>query len=265
MMTRVSLSVLLVVSGCLWLGLVPAVVWGYAGGPVVQVTDASTFCAACHSITNAAYLPELPADRAEEQLYQNKHYKTIETGDKGYKLLAESDRKALLEMVKAIDGNATVSLEAPTSVAPGGKIAVTVNVRGGIGPVIGVMLVDNALRLQARPISATGWYVTEAPKIIGPDGDTQTWWLEKRVDKKQNLSFVLINNVSADPKAGKYPTAKVTYSLRAPMEPGDYTIAAAFLYGTEEASESKDKQPPGGTLGPSGRIQFSNVAKVSVK
>lgn len=66
-----------------------------------------------------------------------------------------------------------------------------------------------------------------------------------------------------------YPNWKLTCTLQAPAKAGKYTLAAAFLYGTEEPNEHKEKRkwtlPPGGITGPSGRIRFSDGVKVEVK
>ena len=197
----------------------------------------------------------------------NKHYKALESADKGYKLVPEDKRKAILDLVTWVDANSGVSLKAPTTAKPGQPIEVTVETRGGIGPVVGVFLVDEPLRLQSRPIASDGWYVVGKPKVIGADGKEQTWWLDKRVNEKKNLSFVLVQ-AKADVEKKLLPTTKVIWNLRAPFEPGPYTITAAFLYGTEEPDEMKTgklENPPGGRSGPSGRIAFSDPVTVAVK
>jgi hypothetical protein len=84
-------------------------------------------------------------------------------------------RKALLEVVKWVDDNSSVTLKAPTTAIPGATILVTVETKGGIGPVVGVALVDLPLRFQARPIASDGWYVVKKPTVIGRDGKEQRW------------------------------------------------------------------------------------------
>lgn len=240
---------------------------GYSGGPQIQVTDLAPTCASCHSMVKAEYTPERPAEYSTGELPVNKHYKALETADKGYKLIPEDKRKALLAVVKWVDENSSVSLKAPTSAKPGQTVEVTVETKGGIGPVVGVMLLDAPLRFQARPIAADGWYVVGKPKVIGPDGKDQTWWLDKRVNEKKNLSFVLVQG-KADPEKKVLPTSKITWTLRAPVDPGTYTITAAFLHGTEEADELKTgklEPAPGGSSGPAGRIRFSEQVTVNVK
>jgi hypothetical protein len=240
---------------------------GYPSGPQLFVTDLAPNCATCHSMLKAEYTPERPADFAMGELPVNKHYKALESADKGYKLLPEDKRKSILELVKWVDENSSVSLKAPTTAKPGQTIEVIVETKGGMGPVVGAFLVDLPLRLQARPLAADGWYVVGKPTVIGADGKEQSWWLDKRANEKKNLSFVLVQ-AKADIEKKTLPTTKVTWTVRAPIDPGTYTITAAFLYGTEDPDELKTgklEEPPGGRSGPSGRIQFSEPVTVAVK
>jgi hypothetical protein len=242
---------------------------GIPGGTQLIVTDMAPACAICHSVAKADYTPEWSAERSAADLPVNKHYKVIESADRGYKLLPEDKRKALLEQAKWVDDNSSLSLKAPTSAKPGQPIEVTVETKGGIGPNVGIMLVDKPLRYQGRPIAADGWYVVGKPKVIGSDGKEQSWWLDKRPDEKKNLSFVLVQ-AKADPEKKTLPTSKITWTLRAPLDPGTYTITAAFLYGTEEPDEYKTgklEPPPAGfgVTAASGRIQFSEPVTVAVK
>jgi hypothetical protein len=239
----------------------------YSGGPQFLVTDMVPACAACHSMIKAEYTPERPADYSTGELPENKHYKAIETGDKGYKLMPEDQRKALLEQVKWVDANSSVTLKAPTTAKPGQAIEVTVETKGGIGPVVGVLLLDQPLRFQARPIASDGWYIVGKPTVIGLDGKEQSWWLDKRANEKKNLGFVLVQ-AKADIEKKVVPTAKVTWNVRAPVDPGTYTLTAAFMYGTEEPDEYKSgklEPAPGGSSGPSGRTRFSDTVTVTVK
>jgi hypothetical protein len=240
---------------------------GYPTGPQLFVTDLSPSCATCHSMLKAEYTPERPADSSTGELPVNKHYKALESADKGYKLVPEDKRKAILDLVTWVDANSGVSLKAPAAAKPGQTIEVTVDTSGGIGPVVGAFLVDLPLRFQARPIATDGWYVVGKPTVIGADGKEQSWWLDKRVNEKKNLSFVLVQ-AKADVEKKLLPTTKVTWNLRAPIDPGTYTITAAFLYGTEEPDELKTgklEEPPGGRSGPSGRIVFSEPVTVAVR
>src|SRR5690606_31557481 len=131
------------------------------------------------------YTPEQPADYSTGELPANKHYKALETGDRAYKLMPEDKRKALLEQVKWVDDNSSITLNAPTSAKPGQVIQVTVETQGGIGPVVGVYLLDLPLRFQARPLASDGWFIVGKPTVIGPDGKEQSWWLDKRVNEKK--------------------------------------------------------------------------------
>jgi hypothetical protein len=260
-MMLVSLSAIVVLVGLSGM----AAAW--PNGPQQFVTDLAPNCATCHSMLKAEYTPERPPDSSTGELPANKHYKALESGDRGYKLVPEDKRKAILDLVKWEDGNSSVSLKAPTTAKPGQTIEVMVETSGGIGPVVGVFLVDLPIRFQARPIASDGWYVVGKPKVISADGKEQTWWLDKRVNEKKNLSFVLVQ-AKADIEKKLLPTTKVTWNLRAPIDPGTYTITAAFLYGTEDADEMKTgkmENPPGGRSGPSGRIAFSDPVTVAVK
>ena len=259
-------SLFVLVLGIVWSDLArsyPA----FGGQP--YVSDAAPFCTGCHASTDAAYQPELAAEASRKQLFTEKHYKALGEGTGGFKLLSADERRKLLALAKKIDANASVSLGAPTSVAPGETITVTVTARGGIGPQIGIMLVDEPLRYQARPIQGAGWFIIGPPQVIGPDGKQQTTWVDRRYNKQStNLNFILIYDVTSDPSRNSYPTMKVSYKLRAPQDSGEYPMTAAFLYGTADPDEMKTGEymnPPGGITAPSGRVQFSNVVKVRVK
>jgi hypothetical protein len=123
--------------------------------------------------------------------------------------------------------------------------------------------------MQARPVQGNGWLIAGPPEVIGPDGKPQTFGVDKRfAGLGKNVNFVVVGG-GADVEKGSYPTWKVTYTLQAPRKPGKYTLAAAFLYGTEEPNEHKEQGkwtlPAGGITGPSGRILFSDVVEVAVK
>jgi hypothetical protein len=249
----------------------PHAVWGYPSFQrLPYVSDGEPFCAGCHSSINESYHPELPPAASQAQVYTTKHYKALEEGAGGYKPLEPDQRKQLLEQAKQMDQNSSVRLEASApTVAPGGTITITVTTKGGIGPVVGVMLVDEPLRYQSRPIQGTGWFIAGPPEIVGSDGKPQSKWLDRRVNKQQtNLNFVLVYDVASDPAKDIYATSRVAYLLKAPVTPGEYPITAAFLYGTGDANEMKSgkyEDPPGGGTAPSGRIQFSNTLKVRVQ
>lgn len=249
----------------------PHVAWSYASFQrLPHVSDGAPYCAGCHSSIDAAYHPELPADSPMGQVYTTRHYKALEEGTGAYKPIEPEQRKQLLEQAKKIDQNSSVQLEASAqTVAPGGAVTITVTTKGGIGPVNGVMLVDEALRFQARPIQGTGWFISSSPAVTGSDGKPQSKWLDRRVNKQQtNLNYVLIYDVVSDPAKETYATSKVTYLLKAPATPGEYPVTAAFLYGTAEANEMKSgkyEDPAGGGGAPSGRVRFSNTLKIRVQ
>jgi hypothetical protein len=267
MKTRAGMSMVVGAGLVALLGGLSGTASGYPAGPQLFVTDLAPNCATCHAMAKAEYTPERPADASTGELPANKHYKALESADKGYKLVPEDKRKALLELVKWVDENSSISLKVPTTAKPGQTIQAAVETKGGVGPVIGAFLVDLPLRLQARPIAADGWYVAGKPTVVGADGKEQSWWLDKRVNEKKNLSFILVQ-AKADVEKKVLPITKVTWTLRAPVDPGTYTVTAAFLFGTEDPDEMKSgkmEEPPGGRSGPSGRILFSDPVTVTVK
>ncbi len=244
---------------------------GYNGGPLRNVTDLSPHCAGCHSSMQKEQLRVEPEAFAASQFVENKHYKQIEAGEGSYKEMAPADRQKLLQDVKTHDANASVALTAPSSVRAGQEVHVTATVRGGSG-IAGVMLLDTDLRFQSRPISADGWLIVGAPKIWGPDSNEQTRWLDSRgPGLKKNLNFVLIFDMKSDILAKKFPEGKVTWTVRAPQDPGTYTMAVAFIYGSEKASPVGSVEragavfPRGGPGGPSSHILFSKVQQITVR
>lgn len=246
---------------------------GYPNGPLIQVTDLAPACAACHSSVSADQVRNLPPDFAARQVVDAKHFKAILSGAGAYKDLSPADREKLVEDVKLVDAHAAVTLTAPATVARGQRVTVTVTVKGGSGPVVGVALVDSNLRYQARPIASDGWLVVGAPKVVGPDGAEQTKWVDSRVEGlRKNLSFVLVYGVKADLSRKQFSEGRVTWTLRAPREPGKYTLAAAFMYGTEKASPvgavpqaGGGVLPRGGSAAPSGHMKFSPLATITVE
>jgi len=257
----VSLSTMALLVG------LPGLAAGFSGGPRNSTSELVPACATCHAMPKVEYAPERPAAAATAQLIENNHYKDLEAGSGEYGLISADKRKALLEQVKWVDQNSSVSLKAPASAKPGQTIEVTVETKGGIGPSVGILLGDTPLRYLARSIAFDGWYIVGAPKVIGPDGKEQTWWLDQRANEKKNVSFLLVQ-AKADVEKKVLPTTKVTWNVRAPIDPGTYTITAGFLYGTEEPDELKTGKmelAPGGYQGKSGRVLFSEPVKVTVK
>ena len=277
MLTMTLFRVLLILAGGLWLlaagtDLARGFPGGGPGFGLLPVTDATPSCAGCHATTKAEYMRDVPPDaplNATNQLMSEKHYKAMEQGADAYKLLPAAEREKLLKQVKLVDQNTSISIKVPKEVARGKTIKVEVSAKGGIGPGSSVMLVDTNLKMQARPVQGNGWLIVGPPEVIGPDGKPQTFWVDKRfTGLAKNVNFVVIGG-GADVEKGSYPSWKVTYTVQAPAKAGRYTLAAAFLYGTEEPNEHKEKGkwtlPAGGLLGPSGRILFTDVVEVEVK
>jgi len=214
----------------------PFAAGAYPGGTPDYQTDAAPFCAACHSSRSADALAGA-GERAEKEVAERKHIAVILAGDKGYASLSEADRKTLADQIRALDTASSVSIAAPEKVAAGATFEVTVSVTGGAGPAVGVALVDAAHRWLARPISAAGFTVVGPPKIVGADGQPQQDWLARRPENlDRNLSFVNVTGISSDSAAQKWASARVTFTLRAPSQPGSYPLLAAFFYGTEKST-----------------------------
>ena len=246
--------------------------FGYANGPVRNVTDLSPTCASCHSSMQREPLKELPPQVADGHMVENRHYKAIEAGEGGYKDMSPQDRARLLQDVKAMDAAASVTLAAPTSARPGQEITATVTAKGGSGPVVGIFLLDTLSRYQSRTVASDGWMIVGAPKAWGPDGQEQTRWVDQRAEGlKKNLNFAVVYGVKSDLEKKAFPESKAMWILRAPQAPGTYTLVAAFHYGTEKASPVGSVEragamlPRGGGGGPSGHILFSQPITVTVR
>jgi hypothetical protein len=246
----------------------------YPGGTPRFVTNAAPYCATCHSSVNADQLRDLPPDAVSGMLPENRHYADLSAGERNYSKLSAEDRGKLLAAVKAMDANCRVGLSASaTRLKPSAPFTVTVTTRGGAGPVVGVMLTDNDLRYQSSPVQTEGFVLTAPPQVTGPDGKPQTKFLDGRLaGLSKNINYVNIQDVRSDPEANSYPECKVVYALNAPAAPGEYTISAAFLYGTEKASPLGRVEAPGGRVlplggqgGGSGRIQFATPVKITVR
>jgi hypothetical protein len=252
--------------------LAPAQAIAYPGGTPNYQTNVAPFCASCHSSRSAEVMAGA-GDRAEKELVKNKHLALILEGKQGYADLSPEDRATLADQIRALDAASTVTLEAPATVKSGQSFQVTVSVTGGAGPVVGVALVDRRHRWYARPAPAVGWSVAGPPVIIGPDGQPQNDWLNKRPDGlDRNLSFVNVTGVESDSALGKWASAKVVFTLQAPAKPGTYPLAAVFFYGTEKSTVlgyTTDavgwRKVRGGTGGPSGRLLFTPVQSITVQ
>jgi hypothetical protein len=217
-------------------------------------------------------LKGIPEGFANSLLMENRHYKLIETGEGVYRELSQQDRDRLLRDVKAIDAAATVALTAAAAARPGQEITVTVTGKGGAGPAVGFFLVDTPSRFQARSPAGDGWLIVGSPKVFGPDGNEQTRWIDGRAPGlKKNVNSAVVYGVKSDPEKKEFPESRAIWTLKAPLEPGTYTLTAAFHFGTEKASPVGRVERPGRVLprggfqGASGRILFSQPVTVTVR
>jgi len=267
---RIAAVALLVVASISGLASRPG---AYPGGTPMYVTNAAPYCAGCHSSVNAQQLRDMPADKSAGMLPETRHYSAISNGEDRYEKLDPADRQKLLDAVKAMDANSKVELAvSETKVKSSGTLTVTVTTHGGAGPVVGVMLTDNDFRFESGPVQCQGFVITKAPDVTGPDGKPQTKFLDGRASElSKNINYVNIQDVHSDPTANSYPTCKVVWTLKAPAQKGEYTISAAFLYGTEKAIPIGRVEAPGGRIvpagggsAPSGRIQFAKPVKIVV-
>jgi hypothetical protein len=245
--------------------------FAYPGGTGDFQTDAAPFCASCHSSRDADALAGA-GERATKELAENKHLALILAGEKGYAKLTEADRKLLVEHIRALDAASSITVEAPSQVAPGAVFEVKVSLTGGAGPAVGVALVDRAHRWYARPIASAGFTVAGPPKIVGQDGQPQSEWLDRRpAAADHKLSYVNIRGIESNAAAPSWASSSVTFTLRAPGRPGSYPLSAAYFYGTEKGSvlgyttnAVGRPQVRGGFTGGSGRVLFAPVQQISV-
>jgi hypothetical protein len=211
-------------------------------------------------------------ERAQKEVAERKHIALILAGQKGYGKLSEPDRLTLASQIRKLDEASGAVIETPSRVETGANFPVTVRVTGGAGPVVGVALVDRAHRWYARPAASVGWQVVSPPQILGPDGELQTEWLAKRPEEfGRNLSYVNISGISSDSATESWSSASVTFTLKAPLVPGEYPLAAVYLYGTEKSTvlgyttnPMGWKEVRGGLGGGSGRVFFTDVKTISV-
>src|SRR3989337_429312 len=147
----------------------------YPNGTPNYVTDTGPFCASCHSAAKIEYMPEAPADLARNEVPETKHYGAVraQTPPSPYVELSSKQREEIIRVAKLIASKSTISVFAPASAKAGQEVTVTVRARRGNGPAIGVMLVDRALRFQARPISSSGWHISGPPAVRGQAGKAQ--------------------------------------------------------------------------------------------
>lgn len=244
----------------------------WSGGPVLNVTDIEAKCAVCHSSATREQLRTEPAG-VQNFLFVDRHYKAVQDGTGPYANMTPADRQKLLADIKAVDEAASVTVSVPESVKPGQEIQITATVRGG-SEIVGVALMDSDLRMQGRSIHGDGWLIVGSPKVWGSDGKEQTKWVDARAAglKKNINSAVVFGDQKADLAAKRVAGGKATWTVKAPPEPGTYTVAAVLFYGTEKASAvgtvtnpAGVAQPRGGTFGNSGRIVFSKPTTVTVR
>lgn len=264
---------LLVAAAVLAASFTPAPAFGYPGGTPIFVTDVAPFCAACHSSVSEEQLQGIPPQRVQAELAPSKHLAKIQQAGEGspYAELSDLQREQLIAGIRAIDANSNVAVLAPKQLSAGSVFEVTVEAKGGGGPVAGIALVDSDQRYQARPAAAAGWRVLDKPRVTGPDGKEQTDFTDRRnPELPPGISYVNVYGVATDTVAGSYSRVSVTYRLRAPSEPGRYPLAAAFLYGTEKGSPHgavetiRGPVPRGGLTANAGRIRFSDVLEIEV-
>jgi len=255
-----------------WLVLTAPAAIGYSGGPLRTVTDLTPSCAGCHSSFNREQLREVPDAVAASLIPDTRHYKAIEDGTGPYQAMSPADRQKLLADVKTMDQNAAVKLSVPASLKPGQEAQIMAEVKGGHG-IVGVLLVDTDLRFQARPLQSDGWLIVAAPQIWGGDGKAQTRWVDSRAPGlKKNLNSAIIFDQKSDLAAKKLADGKVVWTVKAPQEPGSYSVTVAFQYGTEKASSVGTVTTPAGVVlpkggpgGPSSRIMFAKPVMVTVR
>ena len=229
-------------------------------------------CAVCHSSVGREQLRTDPAGLQNAWVLENRHYKAIEDGTGAYQSMSPSERQQLLADIKAIDQNATVSLTAPENARPGQELQVTVTAKGGSG-VVGVALMDSDLRSQGRPIQGDGWVIVGAPKVWDSDGKEQTNWIDRRhAELRKNINSAVIFDKKANIGAKQFASGKAAWTVRAPQEPGTYSITAVMFYGTEKAAAggavktpTGGELPKGGNFGNSGRILFSKPVTLTVR
>jgi hypothetical protein len=244
----------------------------YPGGTPEFQTDAAPYCASCHSSANLEMMSGAAPDRAQKELAANKHVALIRAGEGAYQSLPADERALLAEHVQEVDANTRVKLTAAPKVAINGELRVTVDVRGGAGPVVGVALVDTPQRWLARPATGVGWVIARDPQILGQDFQEQTEWLSKRpLSLGRNLAYVNVTNLRSSAVSNEWASAQVLWTLRAPSRPGKYPLAAVLWYGTEKASPLgiindpiRGKLLRGGVAGHSGRILFSTPLTIEV-
>src|SRR5438445_657640 len=143
-----------------------------------------------------------------------KDFSRIRT-DPAYRDLSSADREQLIAAIKWMDEQASVTIKAPSQARRNSQIEVTVVTRGGAGPVVGVSLVDSAIRYQSRPISASGFKVVGPALVAGPHGKPQAQWAERRLPgTDMGLNTVMIAGIEGDPMMKRVDGTRPTWVLR---------------------------------------------------
>ena len=243
----------------------------WSGGPVLNVTDLDPKCAVCHSSATREQLRTESTGVQNFMVVENRHYKAVQDGTGAYANIPPGDRQKLLADIKAVDEAASVALSVPETVKPGQEVQITAMVRGG-NDIVGVALVDSDLRMQGRSIQGDGWLIVGPPKVWSSDGKEQTKWVDARASGlRKNINSAVIFDQKVDLAAKRFAAGRATWTVKAPQEPGSYTVAAVMFYGTEKASSvgtvttPGGVQPRGGSFGSSGRIVFSKPVTVTVR
>lgn len=242
----------------------------WSGGPVFNVTDIEAKCAVCHSSATREQLRTEPAG-VQNFLVADRHYKAVADGTGPYASMTPADRQKLLADIKTMDEGASITLSVPETVRPGQEVQITATARGG-HEIVGIALVDSDLRMQGRSIHGDGWLIVGPPKIFGSDGKEQTKWIDARAPGlRKNINSAVVFDQKADVGAKRLAGGRATWTVKAPQEPGTYTVTAVMFYGTEKASPvgtvttPSGSQPRGGSFGSSGRIVFSKPTTVTVR
>src|SRR5207302_8953703 len=126
-------------------------------------------CGTCHASARPAQLLGLPDEAAAAENTEGRRLGRIRT-EPVYRDLSPADRERLIAAIKWVDEQASVTIQVPSQARRSSRIEVTVVTRGGAGPLVGVSLVDSAIRYQARPISASGFKVVGPALVVGPNG-----------------------------------------------------------------------------------------------
>lgn len=104
-------------------------------------------------------------------------------------------------------------------------------------------------------------------------GKEQTKWVDSRAPGlHKNLNSAIIFDQKSDIASKKVAEGKVVWTVKAPQEPGTYSITAAFHFGAEKWSPVGTVTTPtgqmmarGGPGGPSARILFAKPVSVTVR